>query len=174
MKIVTATFLSLIGIHHLLAANPINTPMTIPSTGNITVIQSHNDKELDWVDEQIKAILPARQGISDLSINRLIDPMKYKTSQADQTTLKLLAPPKLGSSIGTSLLPKIVEEPLKLQALFNKSALINGKWYRINDPIRTFNLNEIKTASVVLKGKKGEPLVLFLNKNNNNIKIQTK
>lgn len=159
----------------LFGSNPINTPMTLPGTTNITVVQQHTDKELVWVDEQIKAILPARVGISDGFINSLIDPMKYKipvrTAPSGST---LLAPPKLGSTMGIIQAPKIIEEPLKLQALVNKSALINGKWYHINDSVRSYTLDEIKSASVVLKGKKGDPLVLFLTKNNNNIKIQTK
>ncbi len=71
-------------------------------------------------------------------------------------------------------IPKVVEEPLRLQALMNKSALINGKWYKVKDSVRSYTLAEIKPNSVLLTGKKGQPLILFLSKPNNNIKINTK
>jgi hypothetical protein len=159
----------------LCANNSINTPMIAPSIGNITVLQSHSDKELEWVDEQIKAILPSRVGVTDGFINSLIDPIKYgaPVQSLKNNPSGLLAPPKLGSSL-LPVIPKVIEEPLKLQALINKSALINGKWYKINDSIRTYSLSEIKSSSVLLNGKKGQPLVLFLSKTNNNITINTK
>jgi hypothetical protein len=158
------------------ASTPINATVPVSAASNVTVVQSGNDKELQWVDEHIKAILPARIGISDGFINSLIDPMKYKSPDRSGISIAttLLAPPKLGSTLQLPLVVKAVEEPLKLQALINKSALINDKWYRLNDSVRGYNLSEIKSSSVMLRGSKDEPLVLFLTKNNNNIKIQTK
>ncbi|HQS66340.1 MAG TPA: hypothetical protein PLM93_04030 [Sulfuricurvum sp.] len=160
----------------LQASNSINTPMSVPSLGNVTVLQSKSDKELAWVDEQIQAILPSRIGVADGYINSLNDPMKY-TAQAPKSgdgMIKMLAPPKLGGLPGMPLLPKVVEEPLRLQGLMNKSALINGKWYRLNDPIRAYTLAEIKPGSILLSGSKGQQLILFISKQNNNIKINTK
>lgn len=157
-----------------LQAGPSLSPF-IPQ-GNVTVVQSQGDKELSWVDEQIKAILPARAGVADSYINALNDPIKYVSSSSNKsnTGLNLLAPPKLGIIGSPLLVPKVIEEPLKLQALFNKTALINGKWYRINDQVRNYSLSEIKFNSVVLNGPKDQKLVLFLSKQNNNIKITTK
>lgn len=160
----------------VLAGNDINSPMVAPTTDNVIVMDSQNDKELAWVDEQIRAILPARIGVSDGYINSLIDPIKYATPI---TTPKvggggLLPPPRIGSTLLSPVIPKVVIEPLRLQALMNKSALINGKWYKIGDSVRNYSLSEIKAASILLRATKGEPLVLFLSKNNNNIKINTK
>lgn len=168
------TFLALTTLYAAFPSAPI-----APSTdGAITVIQSNGDKELAWVDEQIQAILPARIGISDAMVGSLNDPIKLKKpvriGVAPPTgTPVLFAPPKL-SSVPKVVLPKIVEEPLHLQALINKSALINGKWYKLNDSIRTYTLSEIKFNSVLLTGKADQKLILFLNKQNNNIKITTK
>ena len=167
----------------LQAANSINTQMVVPTSGNVTVLQPKSDKELAWVDEQIQAILPARIGVSDAFINSLIDPIKYTVPvrvpsalppllHAPKTTF--LAPPKLGNLPSLPIIPKIVEEPLRLQALMNKSALVNGKWYKINDTVRAYTVVEIKPNSVLLQGSKGQPLILFLNKPNNNIQINTK
>ncbi|MDO9207490.1 MAG: hypothetical protein Q8R86_09955 [Sulfuricurvum sp.] len=177
MKILALT--SFIFCMALQAANSINAPMVLPVTENVTVLQSKSDKELAWVDEQIQAILPARVGVSDGFINSLIDPIKYIhpvriPSTLSSPMMNLLAPPKLGNLPVMPTLPKIVEEPLRLQALMNKSALVNGKWYKINDSIRTYTVAEIKPSSILLSGKKGQPLILFLNKTNTNIKINTK
>lgn len=145
------------------------------SSPSITVMtQPNTDKELVWVDEQILAILPARVGIPDGYINSLRDPMKMKKALP---TLKsgsnLLAPPKLGS-MGILAQPKVIEEPLRLLAIMNKSVLISGKWYKIGQGVRNFTLAEIKSNSVLLTGKKDQKLILFLHKQNNNIKIITK
>lgn len=177
MKIlaISSIFLTLM----LQASNTINSPMALPSVGNVTVVQSKSDKELAWVDEQIQAILPARIGVSDGFINSLNDPMKYQSQVPEAGTgrIKLLAPPRLGSMPmlpSMPVVPKIVEEPLRLQGLMNKSALINGKWYRINDAVRSYTLAEIKPSSILLSGAKGQKLILFISKQNSNIKINTK
>lgn len=160
-------FLSGITLH---AATPI---VTSPA---VTVVTSSpkEDPELAWVDEQILAILPTRIGVPDGFINSLRDPMKMKPALP---TLKagsnLLAPPKLGSNMGL-LPPKIIEEPLRLLAIMNQSVLINGKWYKVGESVRSFSLTEIKPNSVLLTGKKDQKLILFLTKQNSNIKIITK
>lgn len=142
---------------------------------NVTVVQQpQGDKELAWVDEQIQAILPSRIGVADGFINSLRDPMKFKKAIPPMNAgNKLLAPPKLGSTL-TLAQPKVVEEPLRLLAIMNKSVLINGKWYKVGQNVRNFTLTEIKDHSVLLSGAKGQKLILFLTKQNNNIKIITK
>lgn len=150
---------------------------TVPSVSSpaVTVMaQPNGDKELAWVDEQILAILPARIGVPDGFINSLRDPMKMKNSTpTTKSGSNLLAPPKLGS-VGVLVQPKVVEEPLRLLAIMNKSVLISGKWYKVGQSVRTFTLAEIKSNSVLLTGKKDQKLILFLTKQNSNIKIITK
>jgi hypothetical protein len=139
--------------------------------------QAGGDKELSWVDEKINAIIPARIGISDPYVNSLRDPMKFKKAPLlTKGGAALLAPPKLQTGISTLLppLPKVVEEPLRLLAVMNQSALINGKWYKVGQSVRNYTLNEVKSGSVSLSGAKQQKLILFLNKQNNNIKINTK
>jgi hypothetical protein len=159
------------------AATTINTPMASPTNGNVTIMKVNSDKELAWVDEQIKAILPSRIGVADGYINSLIDPIKYKSTPKTSTSLNLLAPPKLGNMPMLPNMPivaKVVEEPLRLQGLMNKSAMISGKWYHINDAVRNYTLAEIKPSSILLSGAKGQQLILFISKQNTNIKINTK
>lgn len=165
----TYVLIGLIGMLPLFAAAPVQTDTVIPAPS-----QPQKDRELAWVDEQIQAILPARVGISDGLINALKDPMKLKKPLPVATNgTKLLAPPKLGMP-GLVLPPKVVEEPLRLQALMNHSALINKKWYKVNDTVRNYRLCEIKNNSVLLTGSKDQRLILFLTKPNSNIQIITK
>jgi hypothetical protein len=158
------TFLSTIVLY---AAAPVITSPTV----TVITTEPKSDKELAWVDEQIMAILPTRVGVPEGSINSLRDPMKMKNAAPIlKPGSNLLAPPKLG----VLSQPKIVEEPLRLLAIMNKSVLINGKWYKIGDSVRNFSLSEIKPNSVLLIGKKDQKLILFLTKQNSNIKIITK
>lgn len=146
-------------------------PTVTSPTATVVTTQPKEDPQLAWVDEQILAILPTRVGVPDGLINSLRDPMKMKKMLPTLTSgANLLAPPKLGILSQ----PKIVEEPLRLLAIMNKSVLINGKWYKIGDNVRSFSLSEIKPNSVLLTGKKDQKLILFLTKQNNNIKIITK
>lgn len=140
----------------------------VDSPSMSVISQPNDDKEVAWVNEQVLAILPARIGIADGFINSLRDPMKMKKATSSIGS-KLLAPPKLGSI----LQPPVIEEPLRLLAIMNKSVLINGKWYKTGESVRNFTLAEIKSNSVLLTGKKDQKLVLFLTKQNNNIKIIT-
>lgn len=147
----------------------------VAESNNITLVQQpQGDKELAWVDEQIQAILPSRIGVHDGYINSLRDPMKLKKAPPVLSSgSTLLAPPKLGSPLIPAP-PKVVEEPLRLSAIMNKSVLINGKWYKVGQPVRAFTLSEIRSNSVLLTGAKNQQLILFLHKQNNNIKIITK
>lgn len=165
--------IGLIGILPLYAAP--SAPTEIVTT---TATQPQKDRELAWVDEQIQAILPARIGVSDGMINALKDPMKLqkptpKVTAGTPGAPHLLPPPKLGTT-AIVLPPKPVEEPLRLQALMNQSALINKKWYKLNETVRNYRLSEIKPNSVLLVGSKEQRLILFLNKPNSNIQITTK
>jgi len=145
-------------------------PSAFAAVATPPVMPAQDDKELAWVDEQIQAILPARIGVPEGYINSLKDPMKMKKAVVlAPNGSKLLSPPKLGV-----MSPQIVEEPLRLQAIINKSVLISGKWYKPNDSVRNYTLNEIKSNSVLLTGKKDQKLILFLTKQNKNIKITTK
>lgn len=146
-----------------------STTISAPAATTTAVQSQQSDPELAWVDEQIRAIIPARVGIANGYIDSLRDPMKFKS--APVTIGKLLPPPKLG---GLSSAPVVVEEPLRLQAMMNKAVLISGKWYKVGDSVRGMNISEVKPNSVLLSGKNGQKLILFLTKQNNNIKITTK
>ncbi len=161
----------------LWGAGEINSSIPVTSTGTLNIAQIQNDKQVLWVDEQIDAIIPPRSGVPEGFVNALSDPVKYKVPPKPVKSVLDVVLPKIKTSKETNAtlpaLPKIIEEPLRLQALMNTSALINGKWYRINDTVRTYTLAEVRQNSVLLTSKKGQPLILFFVKSVNSNIVNT-
>lgn len=122
--------------------------------------------ELDWVDEQIQLIKPARTGISNLNISKISNPF-----------IPIVKEKKLNSKIkSTSLNP--IEKLIKkeniyiLSAIINKSALINGKWYKLHENIEEFELTNVDRKEVTLS-KKGKKIILSTRVKNKNLKFKT-
>ncbi len=153
-----------------------NSSIPLTRTGTLNITQIQNDKEVLWVDEQIDAIIPSRSGVPEGFVNALTDPIKYKVPPKPvKPVFDIKVDVNLSKKVKVALppLPKIVEEPLRLQALMNTSALINGKWYRLNDTVRTYTLAEVRQNSVLLTSKKGQPLILFFVKSVNSNIVNT-
>lgn len=160
----------------LWGAGEINSSIPVTGTGTLNIAQIQNDKEVLWVDEQVDAIIPPRSGVPEGFVNALSDPIKYKVPPKPvKPVFDIKVDVNLSKKVKVALppLPKIVEEPLRLQALMNTSALINGKWYRINDTVRTYTLAEVRQNSVLLTSKKGQPLILFFTKTVNSNIVNT-
>jgi len=140
--------------------------------------------ELDWVNEQISAIKPQRSGVKSATIQRLKDPfifIRKKGSKSSTASVK-----KVGSSAGVQdknkkVVPQgieIVEKRVKrvnfnLSAIINKSALINGRWYGLNDRVRGYKLRKINKTFVVLT-RNGRNILLSTDSRNTNIKFKNK
>ncbi|MBL4730733.1 MAG: hypothetical protein JKY28_05145 [Sulfurimonas sp.] len=129
--------------------------------------------ELQWVDEQIQAIKPSRNGISTAKINAIKSPFIFlnKTSEKsdkavkkEKTTLKASAKP-------TNVVKK-QSKSLVLDAIINKSALINGKWYKLNEKIGKYTLSLVNTKEVILSYKK-KKLLLSTAKKNKSLKFKS-
>ena len=118
--------------------------------------------ELSWVDEQVNAIKPIRKGISYKQIAYLKNPFvfleKNKTKKEDEKEKK--EEPK-EQNIQTTITnttkvidtkPKIVTK-LKLSAIMNKSALINGKWYKVGERVGGYKITKITLKEVYLVGE---------------------
>jgi hypothetical protein len=130
------------------------------------VNQAHTG-ELGWVDEQIKAIIPSRVGISDQEINSLREPFKYKRD-VNASDLSKYFTQKLHATVKT--IPKL---PLTVSLIINKKALIRERWYQVGDTIDTYAIKSIESTSVTLVNKKSVK-VLSIKSDNSNIKIKTK
>lgn len=136
-----------------------------------------NANELEWVDEQINAIKPPRTGIKDADISTLKDPFIFfnKKSSKDSTTTKKSAKTKTttkSSKVVKTSIAKNSSRGFTLDAILNKSALINGKWYKLGDIIDTYTLQEVNKNDIVLV-KKGFKAV-FLSTETKNRTLQYK
>lgn len=109
--------------------------------------------DLSWVDKEIEAIKPPRKGISDKIISRLEDPfifLKNKEDEKNKAGQKNVSAANLSSSGG---MPRasVHQRPLKLMAILNDTALINGKWYKLGDKVRNYKIVKITMTEVILK-----------------------
>jgi len=140
-----------------------------------------SSSELDWVDEQVNAIKPPRNGIKSSAITRLRNPFVFlhkKEPKKAPSGIKKLAvvPNGIMTSSSSSVSKKPIsskKKALSLSATMNHSALINGKWYKINDKVGFYTLCSVKRTSVVLKNKT-KTLVLSTNSKNLNLKFNNK
>jgi len=147
----------------------------------LLLTQSLSSSELDWVNEQVDAIKPPRSGVKNSTIARLKNPFIFlhkKGSSKSSKTVKSKGIIPNGaitsSSNKTALKPKIAKRKgLNLDAIMNRSALINGRWYKVNDKIGAYTLSSINGTSVVLSNKK-KSIMLSTNSKNLNLKFKNK
>jgi len=125
------------------------------------------DANTDWVDEQVAAIKPPRKGVSADRIKQIKDPfiITYKENAGKKHLVK-------NKKSGSSLHKKSMRG-LRLHAIMNDSALINGRWLRPDEKIRGYTIEKISTRSVLLRHGK-EKVTLTLSKADKKIKIQIK
>ena len=118
--------------------------------------------ELQWVDEQIQAIKPPRNAISAAKINAVKNPFIFLNKEVKKTNSKVTAVKKLRTTNSKSVKSNKVSKTTRsysLDAIINKSALINGKWYKVNNKVGKYMLSRVNTSSVILSYKKKELLL---------------
>jgi ribosomal protein L20 len=105
--------------------------------------------ELAWVDEQIKAIKPPRVGLSSKEIYSLKDPFIFlsKKKALKKKTKKQL---KKNSKYSYKKRTRTRTYHFKLQAIMNKSALINNKWYKEGQFVNGYKIAKVHLNTVVL------------------------
>jgi len=134
--------------------------------------------ELAWVDEQIEAIKPPREGLDEKQFSFLKDPFIFlKKNQTPKEEKKLTNRPPLsipgGSLVSKTSTKKPLYKGLTLIAVINHSALINSKWYRLGEKVGKYRLEQINRTNVILtKGKK--MLMLSTRTKNPNLKFKEK
>ncbi|MDQ7061589.1 MAG: hypothetical protein Q9M43_10850 [Sulfurimonas sp.] len=115
--------------------------------------------ELQWVDEQIQAIKPSRTGISKAKINAIKSPFIYLNKTKSNVSTKSISSRSsskrtASSSTNTKNIVKKQSKVLKLDAIINHSALINGKWYTLNDKVGKYTLSSVNGKNIILSYKK--------------------
>jgi len=121
--------------------------------------------ELNWVDEQVQAIKPARSGMKRQELSSLKNPFIF-IKKTDKT--KKGSKPDKKTGLKKVLKKKI---DLKLTLVINQSAQISGKWYKIGEAINGYKIEEITPKAVLLK-KKNKELLLTTNSKNNTLKFK--
>ena len=128
--------------------------------------------ELKWVDEQIEAIKPPRVGLSPKEITLLKDPFILLVEKTVDKKKKTIATNKQSKYNYKKKIHK-KSYHFKLDAIMNKSALINDKWYKEGSLIYGYKIAKVNRNTVVLtKGNKKITLTTISKKNN--LKINKK
>ena len=122
---------------------------------SLLLAQSPNE-DLSWVDKEIEAIKPPRQGVSYRAISLLKDPFvflhKNKKDKENKQNTPAVVPSPVTTTTTNSVQTKVRKNgPLKLSAVINNSALINGKWYKRGDKVGKYTLVKVSLKEVVLE-----------------------
>jgi len=123
--------------------------------------------ELAWVDEQVKAIKPARDGMNSRALLGINDPFVFlKKVQKDKKLSKktVKSTIKQSNSIKNVRMGKKV---LTLSLILNNSAMINDIWYKKGDSVNGYKITEVSTNSVILTKKKKQLLLSTRNSSKN-------
>lgn len=134
--------------------------------------------ELQWVDEQIQAIKPQRDGITRATINSAKNPfifLKKKQIEKKNTNKEkvLSDTSKQINSITSVSKTKIAKHTtsFSLEAIINKSALINGKWHKLNSKLNNYTLSNIDRTAVTLSSK-DKTIILSTRTKNKKLKFK--
>ena len=121
--------------------------------------------ELKWVDAQIQAIKPPRSGISKSQIDMIKDPFIFLKKETEKNsskkaiaTVKSYTKKNNISKPRTNKISKQITS-FSLDAIINKSALINGRWYKLHSKIGKYTLTAIDGTSIILSYKNKELLL---------------
>lgn len=141
--------------------------------------------ELKWVDEQVNAIKPNRDGVSNMQIAKLRNPFVYlkKNRPKEEKSNSRSVTPNLSSSSKTASqsvrtnTPKTVtslrvkNHKLRLNAIINTAALINDEWYKKGDIIAGYKVVYISKTKVKLR-KNNRITILTTQSNSNKLKFK--
>ena len=126
------------------------------------ILANHN-KSLSWVDAQVQAIQVPRIGVSEASIDSLNNPFMFTYTVKKNHKLIHVAYKHRYHRI----------RPLRLMLIINNKAMINNRWYNLNEKLRGYKIISITPDEVTLKNRY-RVKILSLRKNRNNVKIHIK
>jgi len=126
------------------------------------ILANHN-KSLSWVDAQVQAIQVPRIGVSEASIDSLNNPFMFTYTVKKNHKLIHVAYKHRYHRI----------RPLRLMLIINNKAMINNRWYNLNEKLRGYKITSITPDEVTLKNRY-RVKILSLRKNRNNVKIHIK
>ena len=125
--------------------------------------------ELTWVDEQVEAIKPPRVGISEKEIDKIKDPFIFLVKEEDKVEKSTNKSSKTVHR-RVHFVKKHYSKKLHLEAILNKSALINQRWYKEGQWVYGYKLVKVNRTSVVLQ-KQNKKLLLSTVSRSKNLKF---
>ncbi|HIP55237.1 MAG TPA: hypothetical protein EYH11_07170 [Sulfurimonas autotrophica] len=115
---------------------------------------------LAWVDEQIEAIKPMRVGVSEEEISKIKNP--FLVFHEDTNLKNSQAPIKIHSTtlhVKHKKSSKTQPTNFRLDAIINKSAMIQGKWHKEGGYVYGYKLAKVSRKSVLLTQKNSKILL---------------
>lgn len=126
--------------------------------------------ELAWVDEQIEAIKPPRDGMSSVKLSKIKSPFIFLKKSEEK---KLMGPPSKGKTLPSVMKVQKRKQILTLSLILNNKAMINDIWYKKGDKINGYTITELNSKSVLLQ-KNQKQLLLSTKSNSKNLKFKNK
>jgi len=124
-----------------------------------------NNLNLSWVDQQVEAIKPPRDGESVSSISKIKDPFiftKKTTISTSNTTINTSKTEESTKNINDKVSQKDIvlsSGSFILGAIINESALINNKWYKVGETVNGYKILKINQKTVSLKNASGSKVL---------------
>lgn len=138
---------------------------TIFITLLLLLVVNLSANELKWVDEQIQAIKPPRQGMQSKELAKIKDPFIFLSASKSKSTRKYKRSKYRKSSIKKK--HAFVHNKFSLAIIINQTARINDKWYKIGDSVSGYKIEKIDSSSVLLTKNKKNFLLSTHSKNRN-------
>ena len=112
--------------------------------------------ELEWVDEQIEAIKPPRAGIAKSKIDLSENPFIFLSKKTKKKRVSKRRYVKSKKNIISKAVKTVDHKApaFSLDAIINKSALIDGNWYKVDTNIGKYLITNINKTTVTLSYKK--------------------
>jgi len=130
----------------------------------ISIALNLSANDLKWVNEQIQAIKPPRLGMDTKELSKLKDPFSYISKRRAKYAKTYSKSSKKSQKAN---LNANLNNKFNLSIIMNKSARINGKWYRIGENISGYKIAKIDSFSVQLIKNKKNFLLSTRSKNRN-------
>ncbi len=133
----------------------------------LTSLLSSND--LAWVDEQIDAIKPSRSAEHNSKINMISDPFIFLEKNGYKPVIVISKKNDLKKidSNNSSIKSDFSNSLLRLSMIMNDSALINNKWYKVDDWVKKHKIIKISNSSVTLRHNSKTKVISTASKNDN-------
>jgi len=131
--------------------------------------------DLSWVDEQVKAIKPARLGIDNSNISKVKDPFIFleKNGYKKKKVVIKKVTKKVTKKVEKVKVVKKVGADINLDMVINVSALINGTWYKAGDNVLGYTLISVGRDSATLTFD-GKTKKLRIKSKKSNLKFERK